>query len=308
MKDTYSELYWACKRALISEMEMDDAAARLESNIILELSSGIDYKVLLREPHKPLGEETAERVHNLLARRLAGEPMAYLAGTWQFCDLNLFVSPATLIPRVDTELLALMAYEKMKSYAVGPRILDLCAGSGCIGLFLASKLPRARVSLVEYDEAALEICRKNIREHRLSSRAVCVRGDARQPADPALGQFDLIVSNPPYIPTEDIAGLDVSVRDYEPHLALDGGVDGLDFYRSIINGWRRALKLGGYLMLEVGIGQAEVVAALLRYAGFENVLITRDTGGVSRVVEGRAPLGRASAEQKSSPDSAADID
>ena len=155
-------------------------------------------------------------------RHLAGEPVAYLIGEWEFYGLPLDISRDVLIPRPDTEVLAQQAIEYVRTQGEC-RVLDLCAGSGCIGLAIAAQVTSARVVLGEWSDAALKICRQNIRRNSLSGRVVPMQTDAREKPEKSLGEFQCIVSNPPYIPRADIDGLDVSVRDYEPHLALDGG-------------------------------------------------------------------------------------
>ena len=167
-----------------------------------------------------------------------------------------------------------------------PRVVDLCAGSGCIGLALAKNAPESHVVLGELDEGALRICRQNIRRNDLTGRVVSLQLDAREKPPAHLGEFDCIVSNPPYIPDGDIAELDASVRDYEPHLALRGGADGLDFYRAIAGHWTAALRVGGRLLFEVGIGQADEVLRIMRSVGFGDLEITPDLNGIPRVVEG----------------------
>ena len=166
-------------------------------------------------------------------------------------------------------------------------MLDLCAGSGCIGLAVASQVLRSRVLLGEWDEEALKICRQNIRRNQLSARVTSLRMDAREKPSRQLGEFDCIVSNPPYIPTADIETLDPSVRDHEPHLALDGGADGLDFYRVIADKWRDALLPNGLMAFEVGIGQADEVLRIMRANGFGDIQIVKDLRGIPRVVYGR---------------------
>ena len=211
--------------------------------------------------------------------------MAYLIGEWEFYGLPLDISKAVLIPRPDTEVLAARAIEAAQSYDE-PRVLDLCAGSGCIGLAVAKHAPKARVLLGELDEDALKVCRQNIRRNDLSARVSALRVDAREKPSRQLGEFDVIVSNPPYIPTDDIATLDVSVRDHKPHLALDGGMDGLDFYRAICERWRDALRPYGKLLFEVGVGEADAVLRLMRSNGFGDVQVIKDLNGVPRVVYG----------------------
>ena len=165
-------------------------------------------------------------------------------------------------------------------------MLDLCAGSGCVGLAVAAQVSRSRVVLGELSEEALKICRQNIRRNSLSGRVVPLRTDALDKPDETLGEFQCIVSNPPYIPTGDIAGLEASVRDYEPHMALDGGADGMDFYRSIAEQWKEALTPGGRIYFEVGIGQADAVLRLMRSQGFGDLQIIKDHHKIPRVVLG----------------------
>lgn len=167
-----------------------------------------------------------------------------------------------------------------------PRVLDLCAGSGCLGLAIASQVPAARVVLGELSDGALRVCRQNIRRNGLTGRVTAMQLDALRPPVQRLGDFDCIVSNPPYIPSGDIPGLDASVRDYEPHMALDGGADGLDFYRAICAHWRSVLHPGSRLCFEVGIGQADDVLRLMRSVGFGDLEILPDPAGIPRVVLG----------------------
>ena len=201
-------------------------------------------------------------------------------------------APEALIPRVDTEMLAQLAMNRLKENPGHTRILDLCAGTGCLGITAAALVKTTRAVLVDLSDGALELCKRNIRRNRLTGRVVYLKGDALQAPSHALGQFDVLVCNPPYIPTGDLAALDHSVKDFEPMMALDGGEDGLDFYRVITHLWQPALRPGGHLLFEVGIGQAEKVAWLMVKAGYENIRITRDTGGIDRVVEGQRPKDR----------------
>ena len=210
---------------------------------------------------------------------------AYLIGEWEFYGLPLDISPAVLIPRPDTEVLATKLIDAARG-AGACRILDLCAGSGCIGLAAAANLPNARVLLGEYDEEALKICRQNIRRNRLTARVASLKIDAREKPARTLGEFQFLVSNPPYIPSADIDTLDASVREHEPRLALDGGADGLDFYRVICEKWRDALCENGMLFFEVGIGQADQVLRIMRSHGFGDIQIVKDLNNIPRVVYG----------------------
>ena len=197
----------------------------------------------------------------------------------------LDISESVLIPRPDTETLAEAAIGWLRQQEA-PRVLDLCAGSGCLGLAIASQAPGARVVLGELSDGALRVCRQNIRRNQLSARVTSLRMDAREKPSRQLGEFDCIVSNPPYIPTADIEALDPSVRDHEPHLALDGGADGLDFYRVICEKWRDALCENGMLFFEVGIGQADQVLRIMRSHGFGDIQIVKDLNNIPRVVYG----------------------
>ena len=211
--------------------------------------------------------------------------MAYLIGEWEFYGLTLHISEAVLIPRTDTEVLAGEALAYVSD--LGPcRVLDLCAGSGCVGLAVAHGAPESQVLLGELDPAAVRICRQNIRRCGLAGRAAVMRLDVLQPPPRSMGAFACVVSNPPYIPDGDIPGLDRSVRDFEPHLALAGGADGCDFYRAIVRQWRDVLAPGGRLFFEVGIGQADTVADLMAAGGFADIQVVPDSQDIPRVVYG----------------------
>ena len=231
-------------------------------------------------------DQVEKTVAELTARRLAGEPVAYIIGEWEFYGLTLDVDREVLIPRMDTEVLAERAILAARAAGEGCRVLDLCAGSGCVGLAVAANVPECRVVLADYSEGALRVCRQNIRRCELSDRVICAFADAKLPPLPALWDFDVIACNPPYIPTADIPTLESSVKDYEPHKALDGGEDGLEFYRTVCSKWKGALRLGGCLIFEVGAGQASDVKALLSQNGFEDVHSFQDTQGIWRVVSG----------------------
>ena len=282
---TYNNLYLdARKRLKAAGVE----AAQLEARELVCFAAGKNREQFLRDMSLYASDEVEAKVAELMNRRLEGEPVAYLIGEWEFYGLPLDISRDVLIPRSDTEVLAEQAILAARAAGEGARVLDLCAGSGCVGLAVAANAPQCRAVLADVSEEALKICRQNIRRNDLNARVTCVQADARQAPSSVLWDFDVIASNPPYIPTGDIDGLDSSVRDYEPHLALDGGDDGLDFYRDIAEKWRTALRLGGVLLFEVGIGQAADVEQILARCGYEDIETFQDTGGIWRVVKGTA--------------------
>lgn len=282
MAITYNNLYLDIRQQL---RRAGIEAATLEARELVCFGTGKTREQLSRDGGLYATPEVEARVRDLVERHLAGEPVAYLIGEWEFYGLPLDISRDVLIPRADTEVLVEQALEFLKPLGQC-RVLDLCAGSGCIGLATASQLPEARVVLGEYSDAALRICRQNIRRNGLSGRVVPVQVNALEKPDRALGEFQCIISNPPYIPKADIDGLDVSVKDYEPHLALDGGEDGLDFYRAIAERWKDALAPGGRLYFEVGIGQADSVLRIMRAQGFGDIQIVKDLHDIPRVVFG----------------------
>ena len=247
--------------------------------------TGKNREELTRDSRLYASPEREAQVRRLVERRMAGEPVAYLIGEWEFYGLPLDISQDVLIPRADTEVLAEQAIAYIQQLGEC-RVLDLCAGSGCVGLAIAAQAPQARVVLGEIDDSALKICRQNIRRNSLSARVTPIQMDAREKPARSLGEFQCIISNPPYIPTGDIAGLEPSVRDYEPHMALDGGADGMDFYRAITEQWKEALAPGGRLYFEVGIGQADPVLRLMRSQGFGDLQIIKDHHKIPRVVLG----------------------
>ena len=283
MAITYNNLYLDM-RADLKKRGVE--GAQLEAREILCCAAGKTKEQFLRDLPLYVSEEVKQKAEKLLERRLAGEPVAYLVGEWEFYGLPLYVSSDVLIPRMDTEVLAERAIEKARASGAGARVLDLCAGSGCIGIAVAVHAPESRVILGEFSEDALRICKQNVRRHDLNARVTCASVNALEMPNSTMWDFDVIVSNPPYIPTDEIEKLEETVKGYEPWMALDGGEDGLDFYRFIAANWKNALCLGGSLLFEVGIGQAEDVADILRNNGFEQVKITADTQGIGRVVEG----------------------
>ena len=275
MAKTYNELYLAMRREL-KDAGIEDYA--LEARRLLAQAAGYTDAELIARFYLYAGDEAERSARSLLDRRIGGEPLAYISGFWEFYGLKMLVNPSVLIPRMDTETLVFTALELLKGVTAEPRILDLCCGSGCIGCALAHEIPNARVYLA---------ARKNVALHHLGNRCVCMDADALSPPPLRMSNFDLIACNPPYITAAEMETLDPSVKDWEPALALDGGEDGLIFYRSVLEHWKSVLKDGGIIIFEVGEGQADPVRDLLTQAGFYNLGCALDTAGVERVVYGR---------------------
>lgn len=284
MAITYNNLYMDI-RQMFRNAGLEGAT--LEARELVCYASGKTREQLARDGRLYVPQMVEEQVHQLVQRHLAGEPVAYLIGEWEFYGLPLDISESVLIPRADTEVLAQQAIDYLRTVDGECRVLDLCAGSGCVGLAIASQVKNAHVILGELSEGALRICRQNVRRNGLTGQVMPFQMDAMDKPSTQIGEFDCIVCNPPYIPSSDIAELDVSVRDYEPHMALDGGGDGLDFYRNISDKWRSAMHAGSYLFFEVGIGQADDVLRIMRGYGFGDIEIVPDTAGIPRVVFGK---------------------
>ena len=283
MATTYNNLFLDT-RARLKKAGID--SAQLEAREILCYAANKTREPFYRAMALYVSGELERRVDALVRRRLAGEPVAYIIGEWEFYGLPLDVSDDVLIPRMDTEMLVERAILRARTAGEEARVLDLCAGSGCVGLAIAANVPDCRVVLAELSEGALRICKQNIRRTDLNARVTSVCVDALEPPSANLWDFDVVACNPPYIPTGDIGGLDIAVRDYEPRMALDGGADGLEFYRNIAAKWKNAIRLGGSLIFEVGIGQAPDVEKIMAENGFESIQTTADTQGIWRVVEG----------------------
>ncbi len=284
---TYNNLYLDTRKQLKS---VGIEAAQLEARELVCYAAGKSREQFFRDLSLYVPADIEQRVANLISRRMAGEPVAYIIGEWEFYGLPLDMSRDVLIPRADTEVLAARAIDLAKAAGEGARVLDLCAGSGCIGLAVAAHAPECRVVLADLSEEALKVSKQNVRRNDLNARVTCVLADALLPPSSVLWDFDVITCNPPYIPTGDLPGLDASVRDYEPVKALDGGEDGLDFYRAVASKWGSALRLGGTLLFEVGYNQAGDVEKIMAQNGFEHIQTHRDTADIWRVVEGTVNL------------------
>jgi len=278
----YSELYLDTRRALL-KTEDAQTAGFMARNLIAHFS-GKTQEAILANMEMYAGEETCRNVADATARLLEGEPLAYVLGEWEFYGLKLYVDRNVLIPRDDTVAVAQLAINQGIFLPENPRILDLCTGSGCIGLAIANRIKDARVTLADISREALAVAKKNLFAHKFTGRVTVIQADAMKPAPAVLGKFDMIVSNPPYIDSADMKILQPSVANYEPHLALFGGEDGLDFYRAIADNYTRALKPGGYLALEFGEEQGDAICRILEEHGYTILERSRDYNDTERAV------------------------
>ena len=262
--------------------------ASFDAAALLEQLSGWDRAAQLMHGADPAPPEWTTCYDAQIARRAAGEPLQYLLGAWSFMDHTFAVGPGVLIPRPETELLVREALRYCGNRSC--RVVDLCAGSGAVGWSCAAALPCCSVTAVELSPDALHYLRENRASMALPpTRARILQADITRPETVnAVGAAEVILSNPPYIPTDDLPGLQREVQR-EPRMALDGGADGLDFYRAILRLWRPVLVPGGLLAVECGIGQGAALVAVFRAAGLRDVEIRFDFSGIERVVRGVAP-------------------
>lgn len=283
---TYQSILQTTRKQL-QEFEIENPT--LECHEILCHCSGLTKAELFRDLSTEISESVVTEIQALVKRRLQNEPLAYLLEEWDFYGLTLKVTPDVLIPRIDSEIIALRGIQLAGKDPTG-RVLDLCAGSGCLGLSIAKNIPTASVVLGDCSISALKICRENIQRTQVAQQVAYIQLDCLKPPPVELQEaFSLIVCNPPYIPTKDISKLSPMVANYEPLLALDGGEDGLHFYRSIVQHWLQVLKPTGYILFEVGIHQSLMVESLLEDAGIQVLETLSDTQSILRVVQGYKP-------------------
>ena len=274
MVKTYSQLYLDARKVLMSS-EDAQTAGMLARQLLCHVS-GKTHEQILADRDLYASEEICQHMDALAARVAMGEPLAYILGEWEFYGLKLYVDRNVLIPRDDTCAVVSLAINQALFLPETPRILDLCTGSGCIGLAIASRVKDARVTLADISKDALVVAKKNVTRNHLSGRVSCFQADALGKPAPFLGKFDMIVSNPPYITATEMKELPHSVSNYEPHLALYGGDDGLDFYRNIAENYKTALKPGGLLCFEFGMGQGDSVCEILESNGYTILERSRD--------------------------------
>ena len=272
-------------------------SARLDAELLLGCALGISREELILAAAKNLSVAESYRYEDLLVRRLNREPLAYITGRQEFWSLDFLVSGDVLVPRPETEMLVEFALSHLPEANNNelPRILELGTGSGAIAVALASELPQAQIIATEISPAALAIARRNASRNGVSDAIRFLEGDLFSAlAEDLENYFDLIISNPPYIPRDEISTLDAEVSRWEPHAALDGGVDGLDFYRRIAEQAPAYLRQYGAVAVEIGAAMGAVVSALFRNrAAYVDTQVHQDYSGRDRVVLARAGRGRA---------------
>lgn len=267
--------------------------AFVDAEILTFNAAGIDRLPAYMD-NPVISKELLEKIRRAVARRAKGEPVQYIVGRVEFLGLNIYVGKGVLIPRPETELLAEEAIEtaqraegkrqSAKAIDYQPfRVLDLCTGSGCIALSLAKAFPEAEIQGTDVSRAALRFAKKNAEANGIKN-VTFLEGSLFGPL-PEDAVFDLIVSNPPYIISSDITGLQREIKDWEPVEALDGGTDGLDFYRNIFAEAARYLRPGGVILCELGFGQSAEVTEMAKKAGFRNISLRKDLAGIERILK-----------------------
>lgn len=260
------------------------ASPRLDAELLLASALGTDRVRLVIESERELDAPELGVYRSLIERRRRGEPVAYILGRREFYGLDFVVDKRALVPRPDTETLVEVALERTRSRSQYGRALDLCTGSGCVAVAFAKARPTWRVTATDISTDALALAWENARRAGVAFSLSALQGDLFTPV--AGERFELVVANPPYVPSGDIAGLDADVRDFEPRQALDGGADGLDLVRAVVASAPKHLVPGGVLAVEVGFDQAPRTRSLFEAAGFAAIESRRDYGGHERVVSG----------------------
>ncbi len=274
----------ALKRAAATLAQARIAEPRREARLLLAASLECEIAIVLGYPERPVPPPAAERFFTWIARRAEGEPAARLLGRKEFWGLDFTLSPATLVPRPDSETLIEAALAAIPDRDAPLRIVDFGTGTGCLLLALLSELPASFGIGIDLAEEAARAARRNAERLGLGSRAAFLVGSW---GEALTGSFDIALANPPYIPGGDIAGLAAEVAHHDPRLALDGGADGLDAYRALAPHLARLVRPEGSALLELGAGQAAAVAAIMLAAGLAEGEVRHDLSGIERCLRVR---------------------
>ena len=268
-------------RELLEISGLNDADR--EAELIVSHCLGIDRLHLYKE-NPDIPENILLQIYEYLRRRAAREPLQYILGYTEFHGLKIKVGPGVLIPRPETELLVEEAVKTVHtSHFTSLRILDLCTGSGCIALALAREFPDSEIYGTDTSEVAIRYAEENVDRNRIKN-VTFLKGNLFDPLKNSDNKFDVIISNPPYIRRADMENLQPEIKDWEPGEALDGGEDGLDYYKMIIPESKNYLKENGYLVLEIGIGQSDEVKWMAEETGFKDIIVIRDYSGIERIL------------------------
>lgn len=270
--------YYINAKNLLQKSGIEDFA--YDARLILENILSIGHNEWLISLNKTIPSEKLALLDEKLEKRQNRYPLQYILGEWNFYKYSFKVGEGVLIPRSDTEILVEKCCEYLKTVKQ-PKVLDLCAGSGCIGISIAKDFPQSAVFAVEKFDSALEYLNRNI-EHNNATNVTVIKGDVLA-GDGSDGVYNLIVSNPPYIPPCEMEIISPETR-YEPKTALLGGQDGMLFYKAIVKEYKNSLTKGGMLAFEVGINEDRKVAEILKTADFKNITVTKDFNGINRVV------------------------
>lgn len=270
--------YYINAKNLLQKSGIEDFA--YDARLILENILSIGHNEWLISLNKTIPSEKLALLDEKLEKRQNRYPLQYILGEWNFYKYSFKVGEGVLIPRSDTEILVEKCCEYLKTVKQ-PKVLDLCAGSGCIGISIAKDFPQSAVFAVEKFDSALEYLNRNI-EHNNATNVTVIKGDVL-PGDASDGVYNLIVSNPPYIPPCEMEIISPETR-FEPKTALLGGEDGMLFYKAIVKEYKNSLTKGGMLAFEVGINEDRKVAEILKTADFKNITVTKDFNGINRVV------------------------
>lgn len=261
------------------------ASARLDAELLMAAAAGVSRTAIIMGAAQ-IDAAAQGRFEQMVARRAAREPLAYIVGRREFFSLEFAVRSGVLIPRPETETVVEAALDFLSRRSAAT-VLDIGAGSGAIAIAIAANAPAARIVALDISKASLEVAADNARRHRCVDRITFLESDCFAALEDDRSPFDLIVSNPPYVAEADLATLTPEVRDFEPRSALEGGHDGLEFYRKIADGLARWLVRRGEVILEVGAGQADAVETMIRAAGCDTSVRMCDLAGVERVVRSR---------------------
>ena len=257
---------------------------RLEADLIVAHVTGVDRVTLFAHPEIPITAAAIEKIESMLNRRITGYPLAYLLGQWEFYGLQIDITEGVLIPRNDTETLIETAFGFLEGQDC--LVADLGCGSGCISIAMATAIPELEINAYDLSDIAINTTQHNIDKYNLSDRVKVFKQDMRTALNNQPDAYKAILSNPPYIDSAAIDGLQIEISQYEPREALDGGADGLIFYPAIFSGAYTALKAGGFVAVEVGAGQAPRVVEIAESSGLRDIRCVNDLAGIDRVVVG----------------------